>query len=124
MAEAYAGSIVLEVDGREVEVIKLDAKESTGRKLVKTMNSQGTAQGYAQGIAEYSLSISAAVPLEGGAIDWAGIKDGKLTVYPLNQNDKRTSYLGCFTTEVGQSYTVDNEAVQDIQMQALRKVVE
>lgn len=124
MAEAYAGSIVLEVDGREIEVTKVDPKTNTGRKLVKTMNSAGTAQGFAQGIAEYTLSITAVVPLEGDPIDWEKIEDAKLTIYPLNQNEKRTSYLGCFTTEVGQSYTVDNEATQDIQMSALRKVYE
>ncbi|OOH87336.1 phage tail protein [Pasteurellaceae bacterium 15-036681] len=124
MAEAYAGSIVLEVDGTEIEVVKVDPKENTGRKLVKTMNSSGTARGFAQGVAEYTLAISAVVPIDGTEIDWAAIKDAKLTIYPLNQEDKRVSYLGCFTTEVGQSYTVDNEATQDIQMSALRKVVE
>lgn len=124
MAEAYIGSAVLEVDGREIEIVKLDVKENTGRKLVKTMNSQGVALGFAQGIAEYNLSVTAAIPLDSEAVDWASITDGKLTFYPLNQPNKRISFLGCFTTEVGQSYTVDNEANQDIQMQALKKVVE
>lgn len=124
MAEAYAGSIVLEVDGREIEVTKVDPKTNTGRKLVKTMNSSGTAQGYAQGIAEYTLAVTAVIPLDGSPIDWEKISDAKLTIYPINQNEKRTSYLGCFTTEVGQSYTVDNEGIQDIQMSALRKVYE
>ncbi|MCK3654914.1 phage tail protein [Pasteurellaceae bacterium Macca] len=124
MAETYAGSIVLEVDGREIEIVKCDPKTMTGRKLVKTMNSGGTAKGYAQGIAEYTLSLTAVVPIDGSAVDWASIADAKLTIYPLNKTDQRVSYLGCFTTEVGQSYTVDNEATQDIQMNALRRVVE
>ncbi|HDI5852221.1 TPA: phage tail protein, partial [Escherichia coli] len=35
---------------------------------------------------------------------------------------KRTSYLDCFTVEVGEKYTVDSEAKIDIKMAALRKV--
>lgn len=123
MAEKYAGMIVLEVDGQEIEITKCDPKEVTGRKLVKGMNSTGRALGYAQGIKEWTIALSAVVPLE-GTIDWAAISDAKLTIYPLNQGDQRVSYLGCFVTEVGQSYTVDNEATQDIQVTALNRVVE
>ena len=120
----YIGAIVLEVDGKEVEVTKCDPKVNTGRKGVKTLNSQGRMRGFIQGIAEYTLSITAVIPSDGSEIDWENITDAKLTYYPLNQVDKRTSYRGCFTTEVGESYTVDNEAVVDIQMGALEKVVE
>ncbi len=120
----YIGAIVLEVDGKEVEVTKCDPKVNTGRKGVKTLNSQGRMRGFIQGIAEYTLSITAVIPSDGSEIDWENITDAKLTYYPLNQADKRTSYRGCFTTEVGESYTVDNEAVVDIQMGALEKVVE
>lgn len=124
MAEKYVGLIVLEVDGREIEITKCDPKEVTGRKLVKGMNSTGRALGFAQGIVEWTISLSALVPLDGSPIDWANIEDAKLTIYPLNKSEQRVSYLGCFTTEVGQSYTVDNEATQDIQMAALNRVVE
>lgn len=123
MAEKYAGMIILEVDGSEIEVTKCAPKEMTGRKLVKTMNSSGRAKGFAKGIKGYEISISAVVPLDDD-IDWANIEDAKLTIYPLNHGDKRTSYLGCFTTEVGQNYEVENEATQDIQVVALQKVVE
>ncbi|MER2953249.1 phage tail protein, partial [Morganella morganii] len=41
MLEEYAGAIVLEIDGREVEVTDMDVQEVTGRKLVKTMNKTG-----------------------------------------------------------------------------------
>lgn len=120
----YIGAIVLEVDGKEVEVTKCDPKVNTGRKGVKTLNSLGRMRGFIQGIAEYTLSITAVIPSDGSEIDWENITDAKLTYYPLNQADKRTSYRGCFTTEVGESYTVDNEAVVDIQMGALEKVIE
>lgn len=124
MAEKYAGSAVLEVDGVEIEITDLNVTKQTGRKLVKTMNSSGQARGFAKGIATWELSLTAALPIDGTEIDWGGISDAKVTVYPLGQDDKRTSYLGCFTTQVGEKYTVDNEAVIDIQMNALREVKE
>ncbi|AUI66701.1 MULTISPECIES: phage tail protein [Glaesserella] len=124
MAQVYEGSCVLEVDGVEIDITKIDTKTVTGRKVVKTMNSQGRAKGYMQGIAEYTISVTAVEPEDGTFVDWDNIKNAKLTLYPLNKSDKRTSYLGCFSTEVGSSYTVDNESVRDIQLGALRKVYE
>ncbi|VEI74804.1 Uncharacterised protein [Mannheimia haemolytica] len=124
MSIVYEGSCVLEVDGQEAEITKLDVKTLTGRKLVKTMNSQGRSKGYTKGIKEYSITITAVVPEEGEEIDWENMLNAKLTKYPLGNEGKRTSYLGCFSTEVGESYTVDNETVRDIQLHALRKVEE
>ncbi|KZE34181.1 phage tail protein [Crenobacter luteus] len=121
--QEYAGAIVLEVDGREVEVIDLNVNTRTGRKLVKTMNRAGRAKGFAKGIAEYDLSITVAVPLSGD-LDWEAIEGAKLTVYPASPGGKRESYLDCFTTEVGEKYSVDNEARRDLKLQALRKVKE
>ncbi|MDA5524716.1 phage tail protein [Yersinia kristensenii] len=123
-ADEYVGSIVLEIDGREIEVTSLNVDITTGRKLVKTMNKTGRAKGFSRGIAEYKLSLSAVVPLDGN-IDWAAIENAKVTQYPLNgSGGKRTSYLDCFTTETGAKYTVDNEAMIDITMSALREVIE
>ncbi|BBF84883.1 phage tail protein [Aquitalea magnusonii] len=123
MLEEYAGAIVLEVNGQEVEVIDLSVTGKTGRKLVKTMNKTGRAKGFAKGIAEYDLAATVAIPLSGD-LDWDGIEGEKLTVYPLSPGGKRTSYLDCFSTEVGEKYSVDNEARRDIKLQALRKVEE
>lgn len=124
MSIEYEGACVLEVDGVEIEIIKLDVKTVTGRKLVKTMNSSGRARGFAQGIEERTLSVTAVEPKDGTYIDWENIKNAKLTKYPFNNSEKRVSYLGCFSTDVSESYTVDGESVRDIQLGALRKVVE
>lgn len=121
--QEYLGSIVMEVDGQEVEVTSVDIKRNTGRKLVKTMNKTGRAKGFAKGIETFDLTVSAVIPLSGD-IDWAGIQGAKITVYPLSAGGKRTSYLDCFTLDVGKKYSVDNEAVQDLTMAALREVVE
>lgn len=107
--EEYVGSIVMEVNGQEIEITDFDVQESTGRKLVKTMNKAGRAKGIARGIRTWELSVSAVIP-EVGAPDWSSLEGVKITIYPLNNSGVRVSYLDCFTTEVGEKYTVDNEA--------------
>ena len=124
MLEEYAGAIVLEIDGREVEVTDMDVQEVTGRKLVKTMNKTGRAKGFMRGIATYELSISVVIPLNGD-MNWGAIEGSKLTQYPLSgSGGKRISYLDWFVTEVGEKYSTDNEAKRDLKLNALRKVVE
>lgn len=123
--EKYAGSAVLEVDGKEIEIVELSVTKNPGRKLVKAMNSKGRARGYAQGIATWELSLTAVNPLDDTlGIDWWAIDNAKVTVYPLGHNEQRTSYVECFVTEVGEKYTVDNEEVIDIKMSALDEVKE
>lgn len=121
--QEYLGSIVMEIDGKEVEVESLDVTFKTGRKLVKTMNRTGRAKGFAKGIGEYDLKVTAVIPVSGD-VDWAAIEGAKITIYPLQSGGTRTSYLDCFTVDVGKKYTVDNEAKQDLSMIALREVKE
>ena len=75
MSEKYAGMAVLEVNGVEFEITDLNVTKQTGRKLVKTMNSEGRARGFAKGITTWELSVTAALPIDGSEIDWAGISD-------------------------------------------------
>lgn len=121
--QEYLGAIVMEVNGQEVEIESLDVTIKTGRKLVKTMNKTGRAKGFARGIEEIDLKVTAVIPLTGD-IDWKGIEGAKITIYPTTAGGKRTSYLDCFTTDVGNKYTVDGEAKRDLSMAALREVVE
>lgn len=121
--QEYLGAIVLEVDGREIDIVSLDTNESTGRTLVKTMNREGRAKGFVKGIATYELTVTAVIPATGD-IDWAAIQGAKITVYPVASEDKRVSYLDCFTISVGNRYDVENEARRDVQMAALRRVEE
>ncbi|MGZ8221776.1 MAG: hypothetical protein ACXWT0_09030 [Methylobacter sp.] len=119
----YLGSIVMEIDGQEIEIESLDVTSKTGRKLVKTMNKTGRAKGFAKGIAEIDLKVTAVIPLAGD-IDWAGIEGAKITIYPLTAGGQRTTYQDCFTIDVGEKYTVDNEAKRDLTMASLREVKE
>ncbi|MFZ6748515.1 phage tail protein [Undibacterium sp. Ren11W] len=118
----YQGCIVMEVDGQEIDIESLDVSEKTGRKLVKTMNKTGRPRGYSKGISEITIKVSAVIPVTGD-LDWVSIVGAKITVYPVG-GGARTSYLDCFTLEIGKKYKVDGEAMQELSMSALRKVVE
>lgn len=120
----YAGAIIMEVDGRDIEIVSLKPTTTTGRKPVKTMNRQGRVLGYADGVTEHKLSITAAIPIGASSINWDGITKAKITVYSINKNDRRVSYLDCFTVETSEQYEADNEARIDIEMIALHKILE
>lgn len=121
--EEFAGSIVLEIDGQEIDVVDMSVSGKTGRKLVKTMNRTGRAKGFSKGISELEISITVVIPVAGD-LDWDGMQGAKLTCYPATPGGKRTSYLDCFSLEVGTKYSVESEARRDIKIQALREVKE
>ncbi len=121
--EEYVGSIVMEVDGQEIDIESVSETVTTGRKVVKTMNRTGRPKGYAKGMADYSLRVTAPIPLS-GEIDWEGVDGAKITIYPQDAEGQRESYLDCFSISVGSSYQVDGESKRDIEMMALRKVKE
>ncbi|MDK4650104.1 phage tail protein [Kingella kingae] len=120
----YAGAIIMEVNGRDVEIISLKPQTTTGRKPVKTMNRQGRVMGYADGVTEHKLSVTAAIPIDGTEIDWDNITKAKITIYPINKEERRVSYIDCFTTECSEQYEADNEAKIDIEMISLHKIWE
>ncbi|XWJ93618.1 phage tail protein [Phytobacter ursingii] len=119
--EEYVGAIVLYADGQEIEVTDIRPQTNTGRKLVKTMNKTGRAKGYSKGIAENSLSITVVLPKDVEQPDWDEMVGAKLTIMDMDGNPLY-SYLDCFTTQIGEQYSVDNEARRDITIQSLRKV--
>ncbi|AMG89702.1 hypothetical protein [Bordetella bronchiseptica] len=121
--EEFAGAMVLEVDGQEVEVVDLSPTVRTGKKPVKTMNRDMRVKGFARGTVEYDLRLTVVIPLSGD-LDWDDITGAKLTIYPAVPGGRRTSYLDCVTVEVGETYNVDNEARRDVSMFATRKVIE
>ncbi|WP_103035231.1 phage tail protein [Castellaniella caeni] len=121
--EEYKGSIVLDINGQEVDVVDLQVTERTGKKPVRTMNRALRVKGFTRGLTEYELRVTVAIPLSGD-IDWAGIEGAKITEFPVSDDGNRTSYLDCVTTEVGETYNVEGEARRDISMFAARKVIE
>lgn len=121
--QEYVGAIVLEVDGAEIEVVSVSPTTNTGRKPVRTMNRARRIAGFSRGITTYELRVVCVVPTDGTSVDWEGIEGAKLTIEE-GDNGQRVSYLDCFSTEVGNEYTDDNEARRNITLNAVRKVIE
>lgn len=121
--EEFAGAIVLEVDGKEVEVVNLSATTQTGRKLVKTMNRTGKPRGFAKGVMNFDLNITVVIPLSGD-LDWLAIEGAKITIFPASEGGKRTTYRDCIVIEKSEKYSVDNEARRDLKIAAMDEVFE
>lgn len=119
----YVGAVVLEVDGREYEVVDLSVDHQTGRKVVKTMNRTGRALGFHQGVASYELSITAAIPKD-DALEWDEVEGAKISISPLGGDGQRESYTDCVVISAGTKYSVDNEARIDLKLLALDHVKE
>lgn len=120
----YCGTIVMEVNGAEYEIVSVAPTTKTGNKTVMTMNSKKRALGTACGVKEHSLKIEAAIPLDGSEPDWDNMKGATITLYPAcGTGGKREIFIGCTTEEVGSTYNVGKEAVRSITMHALDKQV-
>lgn len=118
MALDFDGEVVMEIDGKEIDIVSFDATIQTGNKPVRTMNSTGRAKGSARGMRSYTLKITAPAPAQ-GEYPWSRMKDAQIVTYPVGNPTKRTSYRGCNPTEIGARYSLDNEAVRDISLYAL-----
>lgn len=77
MSTEYVGSVTLYVGATEVEVTKIDVKNITGKKEVKTMNRTRRVKGFTRGVGQYDISFTAVVPTDGTVIDWDKIEDAK-----------------------------------------------
>lgn len=123
-SEEFTGAVVLEIDGREIDCTAMSVQVATGMSPVATMNRTRNIAGFKKGVRRYELSLTVVVPKDGSEPDWANIERGKVTREPIDGQGERVSYLDCFTTSVGETYDVDNEARKNISMIAVREVKE
>lgn len=121
--QEFVGAVVMELDGREIEIASCNPSTTTGRRAVKLMNKSGRVSGFSRGVSEIGLTVAAVMPVDGDDVDWEKIEGAKITITPIG-GGKRTSYLDCFSLSVSEQYQVEGEARRDIQMVALRKVIE
>lgn len=121
MALEYDGEVVVEINGKEVDVVSFGDTVNTGRKPVKTMNRTGRAKGSVKGIESIEMQITAPAPAI-GAFDWRKMKDAQIVIYPVGSNTKRTTYIDCNVSNIGSKYQLEGEAVHDISLYCLRKV--
>jgi hypothetical protein len=52
------------------------------------------------------------------------IEGAKLTIYPVAEGGQRVSYTDVYCSEIGEQYTVDNEARRDLTLFASDEVIE
>lgn len=123
MAEEFVGAVVLEWDGKEIECRSVSTSCDTGKRIVKTMNRKARAKGHAQGVVTYELEVEVAIP-SSGDLDWEKMEDAKLTIFPVDDESRRTSYTGCAVTAYSEKYVVDDAAVRTLSIVALDKVKE
>lgn len=121
MSIEYDGEVVVEINGKEIDVVSFDDTVTTGRKPVKTMNRTGRARGSVNGIKTVEMKITAPAPAV-GEYDWENMKDAQIVIYPVGNASKRTTFMDSNVTSVGSRYQLEGEMVRDISLYALRKV--
>ncbi|SNR95270.1 hypothetical protein SAMN04488503_1996 [Humidesulfovibrio mexicanus] len=119
----YLGAIILEVDGKEIEIEAFDEDHKTGRSLVKTMNRKGRPSGYSEGVHEWTLKITAPIP-KTGAPDWDKIIGAKLTVFPVTEGGERIAFVDCVSLGDSRKYTADGAAKVDVTLAAMDRIKE
>lgn len=120
MSTDYDGEVVLEINGKEVEVVSFDYTVKTGRKPVKTMNSKGRPLGSVTGSKTVEWKVTAPVQVT-GEYDWEKMLDAQIVTYPFGHPSKRTKFIDSNVMEVGSKYQLDGELVRDITGYSLRK---
>jgi len=121
MALEYDGEVVVEINGKEVDVVSFDDTVNTGRRPVKTMNRTGRPKGSVSGIESTDMKITAPAPAS-GEFAWRTMKDAQIVIYPVDNPTKRTTFMDCNVGSVGSRYQLEGEMVRDISLYALRKV--
>ena len=119
----YLGAIILEIDGKEYEIESCKPDHNSGRTMVKTMNRTGRPSGYAEGVHEWTLQITAPIPVN-DALDWDTIKGAKLTIFPVTQNGKRTTYQDCVSLKDSEEYGTQGEAKVSVTLAAANRIKE
>lgn len=121
MALEYDGEVVVEINGKEVDIVSFDDTVNTGRKPVKTMNRTGRAKGSVTGIETIEMKVTAPSPAT-GEFSWRTMKDAQIVIYPVGNPSKRTTYIDSNVSSIGSKYQLEGEAVRDISLYCLRKV--
>lgn len=115
MAAAFAGQILLTVQGLPILHCKsVRRRTRTGKKLVKGMSPTGTAIGHTGGTKEHELDLEVYIP-KVGDIPWEDLEQAVLAYVPRDGGTP-TTYIGGFTTEVGDTYNEDDSAMRSISM--------
>jgi hypothetical protein len=122
MALEAVGAIVLIVDGEEIDCVSCEPDRSTGRKPVPTMNRKRITKYVTQGVKSNNLNVVVVVPI-GKSIDWDNIEDARISI-ENPEGGFRETYIGCSTTQVGESFNAEGETRRTLSMFALDYIKE
>lgn len=111
--DELVGTIVLYVDGQEIDCASVSTNLQGLRKVVKTMNSKGHANKSASTTSDGSIQIDAFIPKK-GAVDWAKISGATLIIESQDDGSYREVYSGVGVITVGKKFSVDGEATQSL----------
>ncbi len=112
--EEIVGSIVLSVNGRDVDCASFSPKHEAGRKLVPSMNRTGRARLSTKTTKSTMMSVEVFI-FENDDIDWGSIGDGTITIEAY-EGSKRETYTGCGVTNVSEQYGDGSEAKRSLEM--------
>ena len=115
----FVGAVVLEWEGREIECASISTDISTGKRVVKTMNSKKRAAGHATGVPDFKISVEVPIPTDGSEPDWMEIIDAKLTVVPIDGIGQREVFIGCEVEGMSSKYQVEGAAMRTLTITAL-----
>ena len=117
----YCGTIVLEVNGEEIECVSIEPTHKTNAKPVNTMNSKKRALGTACGTNEYNIKIEVPVATDQSKeFDSTLLKAATLTTYPAcGTNGFRKIYTGVTAEEIGEKFSHGKESTRSITAHAL-----
>lgn len=119
----YLGAIILEIDGKEVEIESFDEDHKSGRSLVKPMSRKRGPSGYSEGVHEWTLKITAFIP-KTGAPDWDKMTGAKLTVFPVSEGGERITFVDCVSLGDSRKYTAEGAAKVDVTLAAMDRIKE
>ncbi|WP_336937086.1 hypothetical protein [Acinetobacter modestus] len=112
--EELVGTIVLYVNGQEIDCSAVNTNEQGLRKLVPTMNSKGRANKSARTTSTGSIQIDVFIP-KTGALNWTEISGATVIVESQEDGSYREVYSGVGINSVGKKFMVDGEATQTIE---------
>ena len=118
----YVGAVIFEANGVEYDAVSLDEDVKGDKKLVLTMNRKRNTEGRGRLVQQYTLKVTLPIPTEDEP-DWLEMDDVKITIQSVEGGD-RTTYQGCFVTDMSGKYKVDGEAVRELTLGALNRIIE
>ena len=108
------GDVILEVSGKEYEVISVSYDDETGRKAIDVMSASQNPNHYSVGAGKLTGSFEAAIPADGSEPDWRDIVEGRLVVVDPH-GQYREAVDDVYITKVSSKYQAGEKAARTVE---------